>query len=101
MSASQFLVELVLEVVSEALFSKGWFTPPQSGLHSTSLFARKACLLLDLAIMHAVTQHMNNMIRSVVNKTISNVERSVYTLYLTVSIEASVVWSSIVRDSVP
>lgn len=100
----RFLVELVLVVVSEALSSRGCFTPPQSGLHSRSLFeARKACLLLDLAIIHAVMQHMNNMTRSVVSKMINNVDRSVNSSDLTVSSEVSVVWlrSSIVRDSVP
>lgn len=96
----QFLVELVLVVVSETLFSKGWLTPVQSGLHSTSLFVWKACLLLDLAIMHAVMQHMNNIIRSVVSRMISNVERSAYSLDLTVSIDVSVVWSSIALDLV-
>jgi len=84
-------VELVLLVVSEALFNNGWFIPLQSGLHSMSLFARKACLLLDLAMMHAVTQHMNKMIRSVVSKMISTVERSGYSSDLIVSIEARVV----------
>lgn len=65
------------------------------------LFVKKACLLLDLAIMHAVMQHINNMIKSAVSKMSSSVERSVYSSGLTVSIGANVVrlLSSIVCNS--
>lgn len=52
-------------------------------------------------MMHAVTQHMNNITKSVVSKMISNAERSVYPLDLMLSIDASVVWSSIAPDLVP
>lgn len=102
----QFFVELSLVlVVSEVLFilskpSKGWLTPLHPGSHSISLFEKKVCLLLDLAIMHAVMQHINNMIKSAVSKMSSSVERSVYS-DLTVSIGSNVVrlLSSIVCNS--
>lgn len=79
----QFCIELalvfvvVVVVVSEGLSrpSSGWFTPLHCGLHSMSRFMKKV-LFLDLAIMHAVMQHISSMMNSAVIKINSSVECS-------------------------